>query len=232
MNKIIVMKEFEDREINISLYDYINSLSEDHIPFVVCHVTDKEYASMWQQVYNSHFLDERLSGISTYNYNFSRYLMGYDGNENVVEIANYDSLKKPGSYYLKDDELIYDENKPQFTYNQFNYGNVSLLGIRIYTKETFDDVINHYQSLKKFNDELDDVIAKIYTHPGVFYDKVYNSLTKDEIAYIRSKISSKSCTNCLNTDCLKRNDSQLLNQCQEWNNKSLIAKEKILSLKK
>lgn len=235
MNKIIVMDEDFDKEININLYTFIEQLYKADIPFVVCHVTEKEYSKMWQQVSKTRILNERLSGSDDYGYNRNRYLIGNNIKEKILEIADYNDLHKKGSYFIKDNEIVFDENAWQFTNNPLGlgYSGISFLGKRIYTTETFDDVINHYQLIKELTSSLDSIISKIYTNPESFYKVVYDTLSSEDKAYIISKISNKSCLNCLNNNCLKRdNSSNVFDHCIDWNNSVLIAKTKILNLKK
>ena len=60
MNTIIVMFEDRDKELNISLYDFIDEQYQKSIPIIVCHVTKEEYNTMRNQVKNG-CLNERFS---------------------------------------------------------------------------------------------------------------------------------------------------------------------------
>lgn len=42
MSKIIAMLENEDRELNMSLYDFIDEQYRKANPIMVCHVTEEE----------------------------------------------------------------------------------------------------------------------------------------------------------------------------------------------
>ena len=46
MGKIIVMFENEDKELNMSLYDFIDEQYRKANPIIVCHVTEEEYAQI------------------------------------------------------------------------------------------------------------------------------------------------------------------------------------------
>ena len=45
MDKIIVMFENEDKELNMSLYDFIDEQYRKANPIMVCHVTEEEYST-------------------------------------------------------------------------------------------------------------------------------------------------------------------------------------------
>ena len=57
MGKIIVMFENEDKELNMSLYDFIDEQYRKANPIIVCHVTEEEYSNMKKQI-KSGFLNE------------------------------------------------------------------------------------------------------------------------------------------------------------------------------
>ena len=50
MRKIIVMFENEDKELNMSLYDFVNEQYRKANPIMVCHVTEEEYKVMLGQI--------------------------------------------------------------------------------------------------------------------------------------------------------------------------------------
>ena len=50
MSKIIVMFEDEDKELNMSLYDFINEQYRKANPIMVCHVTEEEYKAELQKM--------------------------------------------------------------------------------------------------------------------------------------------------------------------------------------
>ena len=59
MSKIIAMLENEDRELNMSLYDFIDEQYRKANPIMVCHVTEEEYNNMKKQI-KAGYLNERL----------------------------------------------------------------------------------------------------------------------------------------------------------------------------
>ena len=78
MGKIIVMFENEDKELNMSLYDFIDEQYRKNNPIMVCHVTEEEYNNMKKQV-KSGCLNERLPRITNnqIGYNKFRYVVVY-----------------------------------------------------------------------------------------------------------------------------------------------------------
>ncbi len=63
MRKIIVMFENEDKELNMSLYDFVNEQYRKANPIMVCHVTEEEYKVMLGQIKRGR-LNERAKNSS------------------------------------------------------------------------------------------------------------------------------------------------------------------------
>ena len=174
MNSIIVMYEDVDKELNMSLYDYIEHTYRYAIPVIVCHVTEEEYANMQKQL-KSGCLNERLPRIKELGYNKFRYLIAYDSECKEFLISDYDHPEGVGSYRLNEEGIKYDKmgykinNHPILTRRQ-------RFEQRIYTTETYKDVIDYYK--KKA-------------------DKDYQIKGEKEILI---KLVGRSCSTC-NTEC-------------------------------
>lgn len=148
MSKIIVMFENEDRELNMCLYDFVDAQYRVSNPIMVCHVTEEEYINMRKQV-KSGCLNERLPRITDENhigYNKFRYVITYDRIENNLLISDYDNPKNIGSYVIDSDGIHYNENGYQIT-NHPDARRFAFCGLKVYTTESYNDIIEHYKSL-------------------------------------------------------------------------------------
>lgn len=146
MGKIIVMFENEDRELNMSLYDFIDAQYRNAIPIMVCHVTEEEYSNMKKQI-KSGCLYERLPRITEEKdrgYNKFRYVVTYDSIENNLLISDYDNPKKIGSYVIDTDGIHYNENGYQITNHPYARRFV-FCDLKVYTTETYKDIVSHYE---------------------------------------------------------------------------------------
>lgn len=146
MNKIIIMLENEDKQLNMSLYDFVDEQYRNANPIMVCHVTEKEYKIMLEQIKHGG-LNERLPRITkdTLGYNKFRYLLAYDRVCNNICIANYEDFEQKGNYVVDSEGLHYDKNGLQFP-NDPRVSRVVGRGVKVYTTETYEDVISHYKS--------------------------------------------------------------------------------------
>lgn len=146
MNKIIIMLENDDKELNMSLYDFVDEQYRNANPIMVCHVTEKEYKIMLEQIKRGG-LNERLPRITqeTLGYNKFRYLLAYNRVCNNICIANYENFEQKGNYVVNSEGLHYDKNGIQFPNNPL-VSRVVGWGVKVYTTETYEDVISHYKS--------------------------------------------------------------------------------------
>ena len=148
MSKIIVMFEDEDKELNMSLYDFINEQYRKANPIMVRHVTEEEYSNMKLQI-KSGCLHERLPRIITdeeRGYNKFRYVVTYDRAENNLLISDYDNPKKIGNYTIDMDGIHYNENGYQVT-NHPDAHRFGFFNLKIYTTESYNDIIAHYETV-------------------------------------------------------------------------------------
>lgn len=145
MNNIIVMYEENDKELNTSLYDFIDELYKCKVSFLISYVKDDEYAEMQKELSNG-FLYERLASTTKdeLKYNKFRYLMASNRYENNVCITDYNNPDKKGSYILDENGFSYNENKLPFLKDIFISRQARV--IRAYTTETYDDVVSYYQN--------------------------------------------------------------------------------------
>ena len=73
------------------------------------------------------------------------------------------------------------------------------------------------------------------------YLEIYDSLSFDERAKLRDKITCRSCTNCTNLECRVEYEEKIGldefgqpqgNKCLAWTNKKMIVREKVKTLTK
>ena len=173
MNKIIVASKNEDKELNMSLYDFVAEQYRHANPIMVCHVTEKEYKIMLEQIKRGG-LNERWPRITqeTLGYNKFRYLLAYDRVCNNICIANYEDFEQKGNYVVDNEGLHYDENGIQFP-NDPLVSRVVGWSVKAYTTETYEDVISHYKSCNECSTQIflsDDEIKR--------FEKAYKRLSK------------------------------------------------------
>ena len=148
MNKIIVMFENKDRELNISLYDFMNEQYLKAAPILVCHVTEEEYKNMKEQLQYG-YLNERLSRMITQGdigYNKFRYVVAYDTISHNLLVSDYEHPDKIGCYRIDNEMIYYDENGYQLTNLPVLTGFTSSFhDLKVYTTESYKDIIAHYK---------------------------------------------------------------------------------------
>lgn len=136
---IITMNEANDKIISISIYDFIKYYR--NCPFYVCTVSNDQYKQMKKQIITTGRLAER-NPHSSVEYDKFGYLLANDIENEIIRITN--GGDKSGSYYLDDNEILcYDSDmKPFDKDSQFSK---KIMGIKVYTTETYDDIINAYK---------------------------------------------------------------------------------------
>lgn len=156
MNKIIVMFEDGDREINMPLYDFIDEQYRKANPIMVCHVTEEEYNNMKKQI-KSGYLNERLPRITDegdIGYNKFRYVVTYDRISNNLLVSDYDNPDKIGSYNIDSEGIHYDEKGYQITNHPIQRRFISSFHVfKVYTTESYREIIAHYEA-RQTRDEL------------------------------------------------------------------------------
>lgn len=101
----------------------------------------------------SGFLDERLTRIleGDLKYNRLRYFMKNDDKLNNISIADYNDFLKIGNYTWDENGIRYNKDKKQFPNDMLV--SPRRRNLKIYTTETYDDVISYY--LNKNDNLLD-----------------------------------------------------------------------------
>ena len=170
MNRIIVMFKDEDKELNMSVYDFIDEQYRYSNPFMVCHVTEEEYQIMLNQIKQG-CLYERIARITDYGYDKFRYLLAYDSLNNNISVADYDNLEKRGNYVIDSEGIHFNERGYQFP-KDFGVNRFFSRELKIYTTESYEQVIEHYEKTKgqvKITLSADEIKR---------YEKAYNSLAE------------------------------------------------------
>ena len=149
MSKIIVMLENEDRELNMSLYDFIDEQYRKANSIMVCHVTEEEYSNMEKQI-KSGCLNERLPRITVQDmgYNRFRYVVTYNRLENNLLVSDYDNPNKIGSYLIDSEGLHYDEKGYQITNHPMARG-FAFCSLRLYILRKVTEILLHIMRLDK-----------------------------------------------------------------------------------
>ncbi|MCI8362312.1 MAG: hypothetical protein HFJ41_04145 [Clostridia bacterium] len=151
MKRIIVMFQKEDIEIDMSLYDFISNQYRNGVSMLVCNVTEAEYKEMQRQIKFS-CLRERSTRIMSneeMGYNKFRYLLKYNNKSTDIYIYDYNNPQKRGSYTIDSEGIHYDEEGCQFP--SYYTSKKNIYKLKVYTTETYDDVIMHYS----FNEDKD-----------------------------------------------------------------------------
>lgn len=141
--------------LNIDLYSNIQSFMEADIPFSVCNLSEEEFKLLESEITRYGNLDRLMSS----DYIPCRFMITRDSNDSKILFADYDNLEKKGTYKFnfKTETLNYFENSIPFTkhYIPSISKNGYTHGFKIYTTETYEDVIRHYQEItnKKQNSD-------------------------------------------------------------------------------
>ena len=151
-NKIIVMFENKDKELSISVYQFLDELYRYISPSIICHVTPEEYCIMKEQIASLGGLKERFTSDQL-GYDSSRYFItpAYQDDKKIL-ISNYDFPEKKGSYFLENGILSYNEDEYQVTNHPILSKYIrdnSHWKYKIYTTESYKDVVEHYSNNKK-----------------------------------------------------------------------------------
>lgn len=72
---------------------------------------------------------------------------------------------------------------------------------------------------------IETIINKIMDNPQKFYIDIYNNLTPEEKLFIIENLENKNCLNCENNNCEKNN------LCNNWENRVITGKSKILRIR-
>jgi len=151
MESIIVMFDSKDKIINMSLYEFMDIEVDNDVPFSVCNVSKEEFAELVKQV-NLGYLQERFPRLDFIRkpYNTNRYIAGYCRERKEITLSNPDDVTT-GKYTIKDGILRYDED--ELPLSSDDMANAFSRAVKIYTTESYRDIIKHYM-LNKI-DEVD-----------------------------------------------------------------------------
>lgn len=191
MGKIIVMFENKDKELNMSLYDFIDEQYRKVNPIMVCHVTEEEYNNMKKQI-KSGCLNERLPRIINYEergYDKFRYVVAYNSIENNLLISDYNNPKKIGNYTIDMEGIHYNEKGYQVT-NHPDTRRFAFFNFKVYTTESYHDIIAHYEPITLMKN---------------------NTIQQKTTELI--ELIGKSCKTCGTECCGGLNDA---NNCERW----------------
>lgn len=191
MGKIIVMFENEDKELNMSIYDFIDEQYRKTNPIMVCHMTEEEYSNMKKQI-KSGCLNERLPRIiddQERGYDKFRYVVAYNSIENNLLISDYDNPEKIGNYTIDMDGIHYNEKGYQVT-NHPDARRFAFFRFKVYTTESYHDIIAHYEPI------------------ALMKNNTIQQKTSELIELI-----GKSCKTCNTACCGGLNDAS---DCKRW----------------
>lgn len=133
---VIVLLNNKDKIINISLYSFIDLY--DYDSFVVYTVSPEHYNLMKKEIIETGMLQDKSHPLSK-----PKYLLFNDINENIVKIANPFCNNTKGGFYLSNNHMHYNENMENF-YEEPNFESNLKKCIRVYTTETYEDIIKSY----------------------------------------------------------------------------------------
>lgn len=159
MDKVITMnsRSIRDNKVDMNLYSFIELCMQSGMPFTVCNVCEDEFKKMEDELKHCGILDERMANPKFHEYDSCRWMITRDTDITKILFADYNNPKQRGTYSFDFEtlDLQYYKDGLQFTeyYNLrlFKYGYIN--GLKIYTTETYDDVIKHYQDeIKRKND--------------------------------------------------------------------------------
>lgn len=142
MKTIIIMLKDRDIVLNTSLYDFVNELDWKASPIMVCNVTKEEYEEMKKQIRTGGVLQERYTYDTSYNR--CRYLLTYDKTQDNLLVSDYDNPNKKGSYRIdKNKKIKYDSEGYQIQNHPIR-SNFIPISIKVYTTETYYNIIRKY----------------------------------------------------------------------------------------
>lgn len=145
---VIVVFNDCDKILSMSIYSFINLYRNE--AFYACNVSSDEYENMIFQIEKKGFLSERYDTVD-YSYNQFRYLLFNDKESGIIRISNCDSENTCGSYYLKNGMLYYSSD--MYPLDKDIEFIRSLHGIKVYTTENYEDIINSYRTFPVINND-------------------------------------------------------------------------------
>ncbi len=158
--KMLCRMPARDSILNMDLYSNIQSCMEANIPFSVCNLSEEEFKLLESEITRYGNLNRLISSPRNDTYVSCRFMITRDSDHSKILFADYDKPNKRGAYSFdfKTETLNYLENSIPFTeyYAPSIAKNGYTNGFKIYTTETYEDVIKHYQEItdKKQNTNI------------------------------------------------------------------------------
>lgn len=140
---VIAVYDDKDKILPMTIYDFIEQHRFER--FYVCNVLENDFEIMKNQILYG-YLDERDPYKKECAYNKYRYLLVNDISTEKIRIANCDSDDFQGAYYIdKENTLCFDEKMVPFHRDYITAQ--CARGIKVYTTESFQDIINHFKNV-------------------------------------------------------------------------------------
>ncbi len=144
-SEIIIMHQNQDKILRESLYTYLHNLQDSS--YLVNHVSEEEFSIMKEQINQKGYLSERNRPFD-FSYHREYYLLFKYQKSKKTYVNDYNSFKTTGTYLLEENHLTYYEALIPFP-NQGIFYTIEP-DFKIYTTESFQDILNHYQKTDTF----------------------------------------------------------------------------------
>jgi hypothetical protein len=136
---IIVIFDDKVKILPLSIYNFIELYK--NTPFYVCNVNKKDYEKMCEQVKNNSFETNKY---------LSLYLLANDVENKIIRIAS--DCHQGSEYIDENNKLCYSSEIYQFYKDPIFKS--SMPSIKVYTTETYEDIINSYKLNSINNDKI------------------------------------------------------------------------------
>ena len=144
---IIVISNDAYKILSMSIYNFITLYGNE--AFYACNVSSEVYENMISQIEKTGFINEKFN-IIDYSYNKSRYLLFNDKENGMIRISDCDSKNTEGGYYLKNGSVLCYSSDMCPLDKDIDFIR-SLPGIKVYTTENYEDIINSYRTFPVIN---------------------------------------------------------------------------------
>ena len=151
IQSIIALFKERDRILPMSIYDFIAFYKGK--AFYACTVSEEDYEKMIEQINKDGLLDERIPRTAIKgSYERKRYLLASDVENKIIRIANCDSDTVVGSYYINEDGVLCYSGEMHSFINDPVFSR-KVHGVKVYTTETYEDIIANYKVKREIVDE-------------------------------------------------------------------------------
>lgn len=127
-----------DSILDMDLYSSIEMCMENGIPFSVANLNEQEFELLEHEIKVYGNLNRLLVGPRYGSYSSCRYMITRNSDHSKILFNDYDNPERKGTYSFDFETKILD-------FNQIKYGYTN--GLKIYTTETYEDVMKHYQKI-------------------------------------------------------------------------------------